>query len=346
MSAFERFQPSIDAERIPHGDIPVIDFSRFRTGNETSKRQAAADIGRACREVGFFYISNHGVSQELVDAAFVESAKFFDLPIAQKRKVGVETSPAKKSGWYRTTPERDIEDGKPPRNLLKEGFRGGALPNDHPLVIAKAPLTVWNPWPTEPSNFQPVIEEYCLAMRKLSRSLLHAFALALEIEESYFDQWWKHAQATFHILHYPASDGAASGTHAHTDVNCFTILAQDDKGGLEVENVDGRWVSATPIPGTFIVNVGDMLTRWTNDLFASTLHRVLNASDRSRYSIPFFFTPDYDSPLKCVPSCLRSGERPKYETISVQECMEQGLAKFADQYGDWQSAYSPQPPGD
>ena len=154
--------------------------------------------------------------------------------------------------------------------------------------------------------------------------------MALELPEDYFDAWFTTPMVIMSPLHYPPQaaggqqiDESRIGAGAHSDYGCLALLAQDDKGGLQVRNTAGRWIDAKPIPGAFVVNVGDMLARWTNDLFPATLHRVINTSGVDRYSIPFFYDPDHDAPVEVLPTVLREGEQPKYPpTTSLAHLQE------------------------
>ena len=141
-------------------------------------------------------------------------------------------------------------------------------------------------------------------------------ALALDLPEDALDGFCDDASAMVRLVHYPPQPANAEpnekGCGAHTDWGAFTFLLQDDAGGLQVQNRDGTWLHATPIPGTFVVNVGDMLARWTNGRFKSTLHRVVNVSGRDRISVPFFFMGKLDYPVACFPSCLAAGEAPLF----------------------------------
>jgi isopenicillin N synthase-like dioxygenase len=190
---------------------------------------------------------------------------------------------------------------------LKEGYRiGNDLAPDHPLVRRGLPFHGPNQWPTGVPGFRETMEAYFAAVHHLAGQVTHAVATALELPEDYFDAWFTTPMVIMSPLHYPPQaasrgqqiDESRIGAGAHSDYGCLALLAQDDKGGLQVRNTAGRWIDAKPIPGTFVVNVGDMLARWTNDLFPATLHRVINTSGVDRYSIPFFYDPDHDAPSR------------------------------------------------
>ena len=291
--------------------IPVIDIAPLRAGDMSP----ALEIGRACREIGFFYITNHGIPQAVIDEVLAQAKRFFDLPLAEKEKSAIEHSSCHR-GWFRVGGE-NLDPAKQKYNGdLKEGFKiGRDLALDHPRVVAGLPLHGPDVWPDLP-GWRAVMQDYYERMVELGTLLLRAFAVALDLKPDYFEGWLEVPMTTLGPLHYPAQTGhiteAQIGAGAHTDYGCLTILYQDNSGGLQVQGLDGRWLAAPPIPGSFVVNIGDMMERWTNGVFRSTLHRVVNSSGHDRYSLPFFFDPDFYAPIACLPTCLKPGEAPKY----------------------------------
>jgi isopenicillin N synthase-like dioxygenase len=320
---------SLRAERIPVEQIPIVDFTPFQTG-DAQRKQAALELAGAFRNVGFAYLAGHGVGQELIDRTFAEAGRFFDLPREKKAEVAVEKSNCDR-GWFDIGME-NLDPDKQEEGDLKEGYRiGNDLAPDHPLVRAGVPFHGPNQWPTDVPGFRETMEEYFAAVHRLAREVTHAIALALELPEDYFDDWFTTPMVIMSPLHYPpqaAGDGgeiseARIGAGAHSDYGCLALLAQDDKGGLQVRNAAGQWIDAKPVKGTFVVNVGDMLARWTNDLFPPTLHRVINTSGSERQSIPFFYDPNADAPVEVIPTVLREGEEPKYPpTTSLAHLQE------------------------
>ena len=291
--------------------IPIINIAPLLAGDMSP----AAAIGSACREVGFFYITNHGIPNSVIDEVYKQAKRFFDLPVAEKEKYAIDRSTCHR-GWFRLgeenlDPARQTQTGD-----FKEGFKiGRDLPLSHERVKAGLPLHGPDIWPDLP-GWQPVMQDYYDRMVALGTLLLRAFAVALALPPTYFDAWLDVPMTTLGPLHYPPQTGlitpARLGAGAHTDYGCLTLLHQDSAGGLQVQAQDGRWLEAPPVPGSFVVNIGDMMERWTNGVFRSTLHRVINISGRDRYALPFFFDPDFYAPVSCLPTCLPAGEQPKY----------------------------------
>jgi isopenicillin N synthase-like dioxygenase len=183
-----------------------------------------------------------------------------------------------------------------------------------------------NQWPAARPRFRPVMEAYLEVMLDLSARMMGGIALSLDLPEDYFAGYCTDAMATVRLLHYPPQPANGNpdqkGAGAHTDFGGLTLLRQGDVGGLQVwDQGSGGWIHADPVPGTFVVNLGDMIARWTNDKYRSTLHRVVNASGRERYSVPFFYTGNYAHKVECIPTCVAPGEKPKYPPITVEEHM-------------------------
>lgn len=324
--------PQFVAASLAPNEIPVIDLGPFLRGMDAVRRQAATEIGRACRETGFFYIANHEVPAALLEETFVQAARFFAKTPQEKAKIAIEQSPCHR-GWFQLGGE-NLDPAKQVAGDLKEGIKiGRDLLPAHPKVRAMVPLHGPNQWPDEP-GFHVAMQDYYEAMERLGRKLLRAFAMVLEIDGDYFDQFLGVPMCTLGPLHYPPQTGqideAQLGAGAHSDFGCLTILAQDDHAGLQVLRRDGTWVNAPPIPGTFVVNIGDMMERWTNGVFTSTLHRVINQTGEERYSLPFFFDPDFSARIECIPTCVKPGEAPKYPpTTAGQYLLDKINESFA-----------------
>ena len=295
--------------------IPVIDVAPLFSGDLTARRACGKAIGRACREVGFFYIVNHGIAAQEIAQVFAAAKRFFARPEAEKMAIALARSPFMR-GYFPL--EGEILDPKIGGDW-KEGFDMALdLPLDDPAVVARKPLHGPNQWPARPPEFRSIVQGYFDCLIGLGRDLSRGFALALDLQEKFFVRRMARPTAILRLLRYPPNPHAAAieksqpGCGAHSDYGYLTILAQDDVGGLQVQNRDGTWIDAKPIPGAYVCNIGDMMAQWTNDHFAATQHRVVSAPDRERYSIPFFFHPDFDTEVACLPSCQSAADPPRY----------------------------------
>ena len=290
-------------------EIPIVDVTPFRHSDEKHCRVLAAEIGRACREIGFFYLTGHGIPAARLDAVFAAAARFFALPLAVKERVSI-TRALSNYGYVAIGGEA-LDPDRP--GDAKEAFNiGRDLAPDDPDIVAGKPFHAVNQWP-DLTDFRPVLNDYFTAMCRLCERLHEAFAIDLGLRPDFFRRFIDAPLATLRLLHYPphpgAFDGRQYGAAPHTDYGNVTILAQDNVGGLQVRRRDGGWIDAIPIPGAFVCNIGDCLMRWSNDFYVSTPHRVVNRSGIDRYSVAFFFDPNADAAVECLPTCI-GPERP------------------------------------
>ncbi|HVG82734.1 MAG TPA: 2-oxoglutarate and iron-dependent oxygenase domain-containing protein [Methylomirabilota bacterium] len=332
-SALAQLDDSLTGARLPLEEVPLVDFGPFLEGPASERKRVALEIGRACRDIGFFYLVHHGVPQRLVDRVFAEASRFFALPLDRKAEIAIEKSRCHR-GWFALGGENLDPSKQRQAGDYKEGIKiGRDLPLDHPLVKAGLPLHGPNQWPSGLPGWKDTMQEGYNALSRLGREIMHAFALALELPETHFDRWLTGPMATLGPLHYPPQTGRITeeriGAGAHTDFGCLTILAQDPVWGLQVRNSARRWVDAPYVSGSFVVNVGDMMERWTNGLFTSTVHRVINVSGKDRYSLPFFFDPDFDADLSVLQTCTGPGNPPKHPpTTGGQHLLDRINATF------------------
>jgi isopenicillin N synthase-like dioxygenase len=291
--------------------LPVVDVSALYSPDPIARLKVAGRMRRACLDRGFFYIVGHGVPETLTSAVFDGARALFDLPEAAKQAVGKHGSPANRG--YEPLGGQTLEAGGAPD--LKEGFYLGA--EGEPEGFNRGP----NQWPAELPELKPVMLAYHRAMTGLAGRLMAALALSLDLPEGAFADFCREPIAVLRLLHYPPQPPArpGQGAGAHTDFGGLTILLQDESGGLEVhDRAADAWTPAPPLAGTLVVNLGDLIARWTNDRYRSTPHRVVNRSGRRRYSAPFFFSGAPAYGVACLETCLQPGERPKYPPVTVE----------------------------
>jgi isopenicillin N synthase-like dioxygenase len=294
------------ARSISEDKLPILDISR-------DPADVARALNTACEDVGFFYITNHGVAAELLRLVFMQSARFHAQPLAQKQRLAIN---AFHRGYIGASSYRLNEDLKP--NLSESLVMMHELAPDDPELVAAKPLQGPNQWPELP-EFRDTMLAYAAAMEELGRRLFVLFAKALDLPDDYFARSFDKPTTFLRLLHYPPQPEASSenqfGSAPHTDYGAITMLAQDDTGGLHVRHRSGDWIAATPIPGAFVVNVGDVMARWTNDRYVSTEHRVLNTGGGHRYSVPFFFDPNMDVTIDCLATCKSANAASKYPPV-------------------------------
>tara|TARA_R110001606_G_scaffold27928_4_gene89059 strand:+ start:2229 stop:3143 length:915 start_codon:yes stop_codon:yes gene_type:complete len=281
-------------------------------------------LREACEHTGFFYVSGHGIDPALIQRVFAQSQQFFAQPM--DAKLETDKAQSKANRGYEKLGGQTLEPGMPPD--LKEGFYiGEELAADHPNVRAGRFNQGPNQWPAQLPDFKPAMQDYYTAMLALSERIMAGLALSLELPEDFFADFCTDPMCTLRLLHYPPQPEqplpGEKGCGAHTDFGGITILLLDDKPGLQVWNArDESWIDAPPIPGAFVVNLGDMIARWTNDLYRSTLHRVINTSGAERYSVPFFYSGASAHEVRCLPGCLAAGEVPKYPATTVEQHLQ------------------------
>ncbi len=323
--------------------VPVVDISAYFSGSAAEKQRIAEQIDEAWRTVGFLVISGHGVPDDLIERAHRVSRAFYDLPEDAKRKYS--TSPEVYRGFHAMggLSAGFAYDDRMTAPDYREMYTMSREEIDwsDPYYDSEAGRRVFQPnvWPAEVPEFKAVWTEYYKAMDKLAHALMHLFALALKMPEGWFDDKIDKHMTVMAVTNYP--DQMAEPTEdqlrcgAHTDYGCLTILKTEDKpGGLEVMAKDGTWRPVPMIPGTFIINLGDLMARWSNDRWVSNLHRVVNpprdkALGSRRQSLIYFFHPNYDAEIECLPTC--EGETgPKYKPTRTREYLLSKIMKLQD----------------
>ncbi len=308
--------------------IPIVDLKHFEEDPMQAER-VAQQIHLACRESGFFYVSGHDVPEELGQRLEELSQQFFALELETKMAIAMEHGGRAWRGYFPVGGE--LTSGLPDQ---KEGLYFGAeLGADHPKVQAGVPLHGANLFPAI-ASFRETVLEYIHAMTRLGQRLMNAIALSLGLPVDYFAQrYTSDPLILFRIFHYPPLESqvrseASWGVGEHTDYGLLTMLRQDDQGGLEVHSPAG-WISAPPIPGTFVCNIGDMLDRMTGGFYRSTPHRVLRSGKEGRLSFPFFFDPCWDAEIQPIkpPEEIHEDKHQRWDQASVHE--------FSGTYGEY-----------
>lgn len=299
---------------MPSSQLPVIDVSSLASGNAGDTAKVAAEIGAACRDIGFFYVAGHPVPQSLMREVFAVSAAFFAQDEAAKRSVLYTASGNR---GYVPMKGEALDPGRPAD--LKEAFNIGLeLPADDPELLAGQMFRAKNFWP-EMAGFRETMLTYFDACHGLGRLLHRAFAVDLGLSPDFFEDKLDRPMAVLRLLHYPPApartEAGQLGAGEHTDYGCVTLLATDGVGGLEVRTRAGKWLKAPHVPGAFVCNIGDCLMRWTNDIYVSTPHRVVSPAGRERYSIAFFLDPNPDADIACLPNCATSERPARYAPI-------------------------------
>jgi len=300
-------------------EIPVIDFSLFTSGNATARQTIIQQIYQACHEIGFMYLKNTSISNDLIRQVLKQSKDFFDLPLAVKQQLAWSNE-FSNQGYVGIERER-----LNPNNLgdLKEAFNiGKQKPTDIDITDKLSARSAASASPAK----NPDILTFYEACTELANKVLQAFALALELPEDFFATNHNQQNHTLRLLHYPPLSQPPKLKQVrageHSDYGSITLLFQNEVGGLEVRTASGEWIAASPIPDTVIVNTGDLMERWTNHVFCSTKHRVMIPNDdtvkQSRYSVAFFCHPNDDTEIVCLESCQRD-KSPIYPPILAGE---------------------------
>ena len=319
--------------------IPTIDIGPFLDGDAAAKRRVAEQVARTCERTGFLIISGHRFPGELLERAQQQLFAFFDLPVEKKNRW--HPSGASRQRGYHGFATRGLAytlGQQTPPDLRETLFLGPV--EDHSGYYARMPeaATSYAPnlIPSEPPGLDATLVALYRQYERLAREMMRVFAAALRLPETFFDGTLERHFSIMSCHHYPALERpplpGQLRTGAHTDYGAMTILAATDaEGGLEVRLPDASWAGVRPRAGEFVVNLGDMMARWTNDKWASTLHRVVNpplgVAHSRRLSIGMFVHPNYDQRIECVPTCLAPGETPRYPAISAGEHIKRKIER-------------------
>lgn len=301
--------------------IPVVDISG------TDAKTVASAIHRACRETGFFYVRGHGIAPTLIEAQFAWARRFFDLPASEKLALHMKQSPSTAGyepigGQWLDSQDANAEVA--PADLKESYYCGMELPENHPWAVRQLRSFGHNQWPNKLPGFREQMLAYRKAVSELGDRLLSLLALSLELPADWFVPYFDMPVGTLRLIKYPPQPANAAanqiGAGAHTDWGGVTILAQDEVSGLEVCNAVGDWIEALPLPETFVINLGDLMARWTNGIYNSNMHRVKNnKSGRDRYSIPYFYGPRPDALIEPMPGCVDQEHPRRFAACTAAE---------------------------
>jgi len=312
-------------ERAALSTLPVIDFSPFVRASDTAARASVArEIRKACVDIGFFYIVGHGIDASDTAECHDWTRRFFELPVAEKRKVDRNKSPTRQ-GWrgpgvtegYGKSGQ--VADWRENMLLVRDVLPGEPAEGRYNAGEAQ--------WPAEAAlpGFREFMTGHIRRRFALGRAMARGFALSLDLAEDYFDASHRFMGGVLSLNWYPPLERAKVdrtqwGISPHSDYGTVTLLSQDELGGLEVRNAAGEWIDVPPIPGSFVINVGELMALWTNDLYAPSLHRATNIdTPKARVSAAFFTYPHGRTVVSCLPSCTGPGNPPRYQPVIAEE---------------------------
>lgn len=310
--------------------LPVIDLAPFveERGLE-ARRTVAQAIREACIDIGFFYVTGHGIPEREFDEVIAMGHRFFGLPMAEKMKLHSNNSPGRLGYRGMGGPNPSANPDTIPD--IKERFHMSrdVLPGEPVAGRRNAGLSQWPDEAVLP-GFAELMRQHIRRRCDVARDLARAFALSLGLGESYFDDMYRYLSGNMVLNYYPPVDRARLreaqwSFSPHTDYNAFTLLYQDANSGLQVLNADGEWIDAQPIRGTMVVNIGDLFQIWTNDLYISTLHRVFNVSPAARISVPLFASPNGATRVECLETCTGPGNPPRYPPMGAEDYVKRML---------------------
>ena len=296
--------------------IPVIDFAPAFRDKPGGLEAVARQVRHASEQVGFFYLAGHGVPEDTVAAAFEASREFHAMPLAEKERLAINEN---NIGYL--APNRSMQRASTVHKATRPNFNESFFIShdrsaEHPDVLAGIPLRGRNQWPEGHARMREAMVAYFKTLERVGERMLPVLARALDMPAGYFQPFFENeAHVNLRFLHYPpqeSDDPEQFGQGPHTDNSFITILARMEVPGLAVRLRSGEWLAPPLIPGTFLVNLGNIMKRWSNDRFLSTPHGVLNDSGTDRYSIAFFYSPNVSARIECLPTCTGTDNPPRY----------------------------------
>ena len=291
--------------------IPILDLGPYLAGEQGALPPLARALREACEDVGFYFVINHGIPRALIERTFEQARRVLALSPRRKRELQINEHIAGYMGLgeHTTRSSRVNLNTKP--NL-----------NEAYMVDREDEHGSVNQWPDGLPGFREAVIEYCTAVEQLARTLLPAYAVALDLAPDFLDGAFEPPQYTLRMSRYPPQlelEENEFGSAPHTDSSFFTLLPQSELPGLAIRPRSGKWIETPNLPDAFLVNTGDLGHRWTNERFLSTPHRVINANARDRYAVVFFFDVNPDFVMECLPSCHSPENPPRYPPTTYRE---------------------------
>ncbi len=325
MSVNSRMQESpLNSDNLKLRKVPELDFRSFLEGSPSQKTSFVESLYEGLVDYGFIILNNHPLKEKQIQDSYKQVVEFFSLPISEKEKYA-----ALNGGQRGYTPflKEHAKDSKYPD--LKEFWHvGRELSDSHPYQkVYDANL-----WPAEIKDFKPVMLDLYKTLDEISKSLLEALGIALDLEPGVFSKMIQDGNSILRAIHYPPLQGNditnSIRAAAHEDINLITMLVGATDSGLQLKDRDGTWLSVESTSNQIVVDSGDMLSRLTNDVIPATTHRVVNpdSENSSRFSMPFFVHPNPEAVLKCLPSCVGKGA--KYPDILANDFLLQRLKEI------------------
>ena len=321
--------------------IPVIDLGPYLAGQPGTMEAAAAELRFALTEIGFYFIVNHGVPPAQIRDVFQQAARFHCQPLERKMEIRIDRHNVgylpMRGDTLRTSTVQKVTRA----NFNEALFIARDLPADHPEARVDRRFRSVNQWPANLPGFRESVAGYCDAMERLVLKLVPLYARALGLPATYFDGPFRDCQYKLRMTHYPHQDTAIDdefGIAPHTDTSFLTLLAPNEVPGLSIRTQSGKWIDAPALPNAYVVNGGQFLQRWTNDVFLATPHRAINRSGGERYALAFFCDSNIDWPVAAVPTTVGPDKPPRYPTTSYTDYMVQYQKRTYDLLADQQAA--------
>ena len=325
---FLRRDERFGIERTALTTLPVVDISPFiKGGTDAARRQVGREIRSACIDIGFFYVTGYGIAQAEMDELIEWGHRFFALPLDEKMAIHRNNDPTQSNGYMQAGGTDKAADLKENYCISREVEPGEPAEGRYAAGRTQWPVRSHLP------GFEEFQRAHFVKRQTVAQRMVRAFALSLDLPESYFDAAFRYPGCNLVYNYYPPidpnrTDRSQWSIAPHADYGAFTMLAQDKLSGLQVRNAAGQWIDVTPIPDTFVVNLGDTMARWTNDLYASSLHRALNLNSGVRVSVPFFTFPHGRTEIRCLETCQGPDNPPRNEPIIAEDYMLQMLRAY------------------